>query len=94
MGSSKRNDETEQEPRDRGATESSASGKRTISGPGAADFIASPGGLDTPDSDAAQGTRAASEEGSLTDARRLTPDLDEPSATTERAIESLNDKKP
>ena len=58
--------------------------KRTISGPGAADFIAAPGGVDTPESDPAKGTRGASVEPSLLDERRLTPDLDEPRDTTER----------
>jgi hypothetical protein len=81
MGSSDPNHE-KTTPRDRLST--SDQPKRTISGPGAADFIASPGGIDTPESDPAKGTRAAADEAPFTGGGRLTPDLDEPRETTER----------
>jgi len=50
--------------------------KRTISGPGAADFLASSGGDDRPGSStSSKGTGNTREESSLTDARNLVPDL-------------------
>jgi len=45
---------------------------RTISGPGAADFIAAPGGLDRPES-GDKGTASLRNEGPLTDPNRLVP---------------------
>jgi len=61
--------------------------RRTITGPGAADFLTATGGLDGLDDDPATGVRAA-EDSRVTEARRLTPDLDEPNPTTEREIVS------
>jgi hypothetical protein len=76
----------------RGAGDSKGSGdaqkpaRREITGPGAADFLAAPGGLDLPENDPGKGMRGAREDGTLTDERRLTPNLDEPAPTTEREI--------
>jgi hypothetical protein len=50
-----------------------ASAMRTISGPGAADFIAAGGGLDLPGVDASKGTSALNDGSPLTDPARLTP---------------------
>ena len=58
---------------------------REISGPGAADFIAAPGGLDMPENDPAKGTGSLRGEG-LVDRERLYPHLDEPSPTSEREV--------
>ncbi len=46
--------------------------KRTISGPGAADFLTSPGGLDTPES-GGKGTSQLRDEAMTDDARRFVP---------------------
>jgi hypothetical protein len=67
--------------------------RREITGPGASDFLAASGGLDMPETDPAKGARAAGEDGALTDERRLTPNLDEPSPTTEREIVSNDEKR-
>ena len=58
---------------------------REISGPGAADFLAAPGGLDMPENDPAKGTGALRGEG-LIDRERLYPNLDEPNPSTEREV--------
>ena len=62
--------------------------KRVISGPGAADFIAAPGGEDLPETSADKGTGAAHRgEAPLTDARNLQPAIDdEDIPTSERSI--------
>lgn len=52
-----------------------ASAQRTISGPGAADFLAASGGLDIPGSDSGKGTGALRGESPLTDPANLTPRL-------------------
>jgi hypothetical protein len=52
----------------------------TISGPGAADFIASPVGLDLPEADSSKGMGQTSDESILGHGRRLRPQL-EPSDT-------------
>ena len=52
-----------------------ASAMRTISGPGAADFLAAGGGLDLPGIDASKGTSALNEGSPRTDPARLTPRL-------------------
>jgi hypothetical protein len=52
-----------------------ASAMRTISGPGASDFLAAGGGLDTPGVDPAKGTSALNEGSRLTDPANLTPRL-------------------
>ena len=49
--------------------------KRTISGPGASDFLTSGGGEDLPGTSASKGTGTLREESSLTDARNLEPRL-------------------
>ncbi len=67
--------------------------RREITGPGASDFLAATGGLDLPENDPAKGSRAAREDGALTDERRLSPNLDEPSPTTEREILSNEGKR-
>ena len=61
--------------------------RREISGPGAADFLTSPGGLDLPETDPSKGTNIIRGEG-LTESSRLTPHLDEPSPGAEREITS------
>jgi len=48
--------------------------RRTISGPGAADFLASSGGLDLPGTDPGKGS-ALRNDATITDASRLTPNL-------------------
>lgn len=60
---------------------------REISGPGAADFLTAPGGLDRPESSADKGTGAASDEDRYP-ARDLVPDLDDPGPDAERTRES------
>ena len=52
-----------------------AAATRTISGPGASDFLAASGGLDVPGSDAGKGTSALREDTPFTDPSRLTPRL-------------------
>jgi hypothetical protein len=52
-----------------------AAATRTISGPGASDFLAASGGLDVPGIDSAKGTGALRGEAPLTDPSRLTPRL-------------------
>lgn len=47
-------------------------GKRTISGPGAADFLTAPGGLDTPES-GGKGMSQLRDEALTDDPRRFTP---------------------
>jgi len=84
MGSTDRKNGAGEDARDRTASDTSGRSKRTISGPGAADFLTATGGIDTPESDPAKGTRGLSDQPSLLDERRLTPDLDEPRDTTER----------
>jgi len=84
----------------RGTRDSKGSGdaqkpaRREITGPGAADFLAAPGGLDLPENDPGKGMRGAREDGTLTDERRLTPNLDEPAPTTEREILPRDSDKP
>jgi hypothetical protein len=51
------------------------SAARTISGPGAADFLAAGGGLDVPGIDASKGTSALNEGSRFTDPTTLTPRL-------------------
>jgi hypothetical protein len=50
-----------------------ASAMRTISGPGAADFLAAGGGLDLPGIDPAKGTSALADASPATDSAHLTP---------------------
>jgi hypothetical protein len=52
--------------------------KFKISGPGAADFLAAPVGLDLPETDASKGTAQLREEGIIDDPALLEPDLEPP----------------
>jgi hypothetical protein len=52
-----------------------ATRKRRISGPGAADFIAAPGGEDIPGVSPTKGETQVDRDGPLTDPRNLEPDL-------------------
>ena len=61
--------------------------RREISGPGAADFLTAPGGLDLPESDPSKGTNVVRGDSALTD-QPLAPHLDDPDPHTERRIES------
>jgi len=45
----------------------------TISGPGAADFLTAPGGIDRPESSTSKGMAQTRDEGILSDATRLSP---------------------
>ena len=49
--------------------------KRTISGPGAADFLTSTGGEDRPESSPSKGMGSTRDEADLTNPRNLVPDL-------------------
>jgi hypothetical protein len=49
--------------------------KRRISGPGASDFLAAPGGEDIPEFSPSQGEGERDGEAPLTDSRNLEPDL-------------------
>jgi hypothetical protein len=50
-----------------------AAAKRTISGPGASDFLTASGGLDLPGTDASKGMSNLNEGSTLTDPANLTP---------------------
>jgi hypothetical protein len=69
-----------EETQDRAATagreESEHFTNVTISGPGAADFIAASGGLDRPETSATKGMAQTRDEGLLRDGRRLEPQLE------------------
>ena len=67
--------------------------KHTISGPGAADFIAAPGGEDLPETSADKGSSAAGRsESHFTDARNLQPAIDEEQIPAkERTIQPTED---
>jgi hypothetical protein len=52
--------------------------KFKIRGPGAADFLGTPGGLDLPDTDSSKGMTQTREEGIVNDVDRLEPDLEPP----------------
>jgi hypothetical protein len=62
--------------------------KFKISGPGAADFLTAPGGLDLPENDPNKGMAQTRDEGVITDAGTLEPDLDapDPTVTRERGV--------
>jgi hypothetical protein len=51
--------------------------KFKISGPGAADFLAAPGGLDLPETDPSKGMTQTREEGVI-EAEQLEPELEPP----------------
>ena len=52
--------------------------KFKISGPGAADFLTAPGGLDLPENDPSKGMTQTREESIVSDAEQLEPDLEAP----------------
>jgi hypothetical protein len=62
--------------------------KLRISGPGAADFLTSEGGIDQPETDPAKGMAQTRDEGVINDATTLEPDLDapDPAVTRERGV--------
>jgi hypothetical protein len=49
--------------------------KRRISGPGAGDFLGTPGGADIPGASPSKGTTELENDAPLTDSRNLEPDL-------------------
>jgi len=62
--------------------------KLKISGPGAADFLTAPGGIDFPETEPTKGTAQATRgEGLLDDAAALEPALEPPDPATERERE-------
>ena len=63
--------------------------KLRISGPGAADFLTAPGGVDFPETDPSKGASQANQgEGVINDATTLEPALDspDPAVTRERGV--------
>lgn len=62
--------------------------KSRISGPGAADFLTSQGGIDRPETDSSKGMGQTRDEGLLDNAADLEPDLEapDPDATREQSI--------
>src|SRR5262245_26267893 len=91
------NTPVEQQERDPRAADSNRPERLAISGPGAADFLAAPGGLDLPGSDTTKGMGATRDEGPLSDPTRLVPRLGpdvepipgEPEAPNGRQAEQL-----
>jgi len=64
--------------------------KLKISGPGAADFLTAPGGLDLPETDSSKGSAQATRGDSLLDdTQRLEPDLEPPDPALEREREII-----
>jgi hypothetical protein len=61
-----------------------------ISGPGAADFLAAPGGIDFPETDPSKGSSQATRgEGLVDDVDALEPDLEAPDPALEREREVI-----
>ena len=62
--------------------------KLRISGPEAADFLTSEGGIDFPETDPAKGMAQTRDEGVINDETTLEPDLDapDPAVTRERGV--------
>lgn len=52
--------------------------KFKISGPGAADFLTAPGGVDLPETDPSKGMTQTREDGIVSDGEQLEPDLEPP----------------
>ena len=50
--------------------------KFKINGPGAADFLGTPGGIDLPETDPSKGMTQLREEGIVNDVEQLEPDLE------------------
>jgi hypothetical protein len=69
------NTPVEQQERDPKQVESTRHSQIAITGPGAADFLTAPGGLDRPESGGGKGTSQTRGEGILDDAKRVTPRL-------------------
>jgi hypothetical protein len=71
-----------------------ANQKRKISGPGAADFIAAPGGLDLPENSPDKGTSIQRDDSPMTDVRNLDMDFEpeDPATATERTILADEDR--
>jgi hypothetical protein len=64
--------------------------KLKISGPGAADFLTAPGGIDVPETDPSKGaTQATRSEGLVDDAASLEPDLEPPDPALQREREVI-----
>jgi hypothetical protein len=64
--------------------------KMKISGPGAADFLTAPGGIDFPETEPTKGTAQATRgEGLADDPNALEPDLEAPDPATEREREVI-----
>jgi hypothetical protein len=63
--------------------------KLKIRGPGAADFLTAPGGIDFPETDSSKGTTATRGEGLVDDAGALEPDLEAPDPALEREREVI-----
>ena len=61
--------------------------KMKISGPGAADFLTAPGGIDFPETEPTKGTQATRGEGLVDEADELEPALEPPDPATERERE-------
>ena len=62
--------------------------KFAITGPGAADFLTSQGGLDRPETDPAKGMAQTRDDGIVDDRETLVPNLDapDPTVTRERGV--------
>ena len=64
--------------------------KLKISGPGAADFLSAPGGIDFPETEPSKGTAQATRGKGLTDdPKTLEPDLEPPDPVQEREREII-----
>jgi len=64
--------------------------KRTISGPGAADFLTAQGGIDFPETEPSKGTGITRDEGIANDTAQLEPKLDpEDEASNEKKHPTL-----
>jgi hypothetical protein len=64
--------------------------KLKISGPGAADFLTAPGGIDFPETDPSKGSsQATRREGLVDDPDALEPDLEPPDPALEREREVI-----
>jgi hypothetical protein len=64
--------------------------KLKISGPGAADFLTAPGGIDVPETEPSKGAvQATRVEGLTDDPKALEPDLDPPDPVQQREREII-----
>lgn len=69
------NTPVEQQERRPTGVEATRHSQIAVTGPGAADFLTAPGGLDRPESGPGKGMRQTRGEGVTSDAKRLTPRL-------------------